>query len=71
MEMRCTRLKVLPQSDQTDQEALAHWKIFASEYPEVEDRQLFFVTLKSNYPLDEEVSRDMPYFVTALQLENV
>jgi hypothetical protein len=40
------QLRVLPAAQQPDPSALAHWETFAIEYPEVTEKQLWFVTLR-------------------------
>ena len=46
LELRCMHLRVLPAAQQPDPSALAHWETFAMEYPEVTEKQLWFVTLR-------------------------
>ena len=50
------QLRVLPAAQQADLTALTHWAVFASEYPEVGEKQLFFLSTRESYCLDEELT---------------
>jgi len=56
MEMRCTRLRVRPKHQQLDPSALAAWQEFVAEFPEVTEKQIFFVSLRNRYAAHEELT---------------
>lgn len=49
MEMRAAQLRVLPRREQSDPFAYAQWLVFAAEHPEVDDRLIYFVSLRERY----------------------
>jgi hypothetical protein len=46
LELQCMQLRVLPAAQQPEPSALTHWETFAIEYPEVTEKQLWFITLR-------------------------
>jgi hypothetical protein len=56
MEMRAATLRVRAKREQPFADAVAHWSVFAAEYPEVRGENIFFMSLRSAYGPSEELT---------------